>query len=422
MVYWDQPSDLRHSAFGIILTMRVLNTLKIAFRALRRNVLRSVLTTLGIIIGVAAVIATVSIGNGAKSQVEAQIASLGQNIITVFPGNFTAGGVRGGFGTASTLTLEDALGIRNEIAGALNVSPEMQDRAQILANGLNWNTRIQGEDINYLEIRTWPMGEGAMFTEADVRGATKVCVIGKTVADQLFQGMDPIGQTLRIRNLPFKILGILGTKGFNFFGQDQDDVIIIPYTSHLKRIARRPFLNSIVIQADTADHMARIQQDITDLLQQHRNGKEPDFTVRNQQELADAATATSKVMTVLLAIVAGISLVVGGIGIMNIMLVSVTERTREIGIRLAVGAHGRDVLLQFLTEAIVLSLMGGGIGIALGIGTSQLIPKFVGWPALVSPLSIVISFVISLLIGVFFGFYPARKAAQLDPIEALRYE
>ena len=402
--------------------MRILNTIKVALRALRRNILRSVLTALGIIIGVAAVIAMVSIGNGAKTQVEASIANLGQNIITVFPGNFTAGGVRGGFGTASTLTVEDALAIRNEIAGVANVSPEMRDRSQILANGLNWNTSIQGEDINYLEIRTWPIGEGSMFSDADVRSATKVCVIGKTVADQLFQGADPIGQTLRIRNLPFKILGVLSSKGFNYFGQDQDDVIIIPYTSHLKRIARRPNLNSIVIQADQADHMARIQQDVPDLLQQRRNGRDPDFTVRNQQELAEAATATTKTMTVLLAAIAGVSLVVGGIGIMNIMLVSVTERTREIGIRLAVGAHGRDVLLQFLIEAIILSLMGGGLGIALGVGSSQLISHLNGWPVLVSTDAILGAVGFSAAIGVFFGFYPARKAAQLDPIEALRYE
>ena len=402
--------------------MRFLNTIKVALRALRRNILRSVLTALGIIIGVAAVIAMVSSGNGAKSQVEASIASLGQNIITVFPGNFTAGGVRGGFGTASTLTIEDALAIRNEITGIANISPEMRDRAQILANGLNWNTSIQGEDITYLEIRTWPMAEGAMFTDADVRSATKVCVIGKTVADQLFQGTDPIGQTLRIRNLPFKILGTLSPKGFNYFGQDQDDVIIIPYTSHLKRIARRPNLNSIVIQADQADRMSRIQQDVTDLLQQRRSGREPDFTVRNQQELAEAATATTKTMTVLLAAIAGVSLVVGGIGIMNIMLVSVSERTREIGMRLAVGAHGRDVLLQFLTEAIILSLMGGGLGIAVGVGTSQLISHLNGWPVLVSTDAILGAVGFSAAIGVFFGFYPARKAAQLDPIEALRYE
>ena len=403
--------------------MRFFNIIKVALRALLRNLLRSILTALGIIIGVAAVIATVSIGNGAKAQVEASIASLGQNIITVFPGNFTAGGgVRGGFGSASSLTVDDAQAIRNEIAGVAAISPEIRDRSQVLANGLNWNTQIMGEDVSYLEIRIWPLVSGAMFSEIDVRSANKVCVIGKAVADQLFQGDDPVGQTLRIRNIPFKVLGILATKGYNYFGQNQDDVVIIPYTSHLKRIARRPNLNSIQIQAQSPDQMARIQQDVTDLLQQRRNGRDPDFTVRNQQELAEAATASSKVLRAVIAIVAGISLLVGGIGIMNIMLVSVTERTREIGIRLAVGAHGRDVLMQFLIEAIILSLLGGALGIALGIGCSQLIPKLVGWPVLVSTAAIVWSFAISAAIGVFFGFYPARKAAQLDPIEALRYE
>ena len=261
-----------------------------------------------------------------------------------------------------------------------------------------------------------------MFTEADVRGAAKVCVIGKTVATQLFQDGDPIGQTLRIRNIPFKVVGVLTPKGFNFFGQDQDDTLIIPYTSHLKRIARRPNLNSIVVQAQEADQMARIQQDITDLLQQRRNGRDPDFTVRNQQELAEAATATTKTMTVLLGAIAGVSLIVGGIGIMNIMLVSVTERTREIGIRLAVGAHGSDVLTQFLIEAIILSSMGGAIGVLLGVGSSQLISKLNGWPVLVSTTAIIGAVAFSAVIGIFFGFYPARKAAQLDPIEALRYE
>jgi putative ABC transport system permease protein len=402
--------------------MRFLNTITVALRALRRNLLRSVLTALGIIIGVAAVIAMVSIGNGAKSQVEGQIASLGQNIISVFPGNFTQGGVRGGFGSASTLTVDDAQAILKEVAGVANLSPDMRDRGQVLANGLNWNTNIQGEDVSYLEIRLWSIAAGTMFSEADVRSAAKVCVIGKTVAEQLFQGEDPIGQTLRIRNIPFKVVGLLAPKGFNFFGQDQDDVVLIPYTSHLKRIARRPFLNSITIQAQSPDQMARIQQDITDLLQQRRSGREPDFTVRNQQELAEAATATTKTMTVLLGAIAGVSLIVGGIGIMNIMLVSVTERTREIGIRLAVGAHGRDVLLQFLMEAIMLSVMGGMLGIALGIGSSQLISQLNSWPVLVSKTAVIGSFVFSAAIGVFFGFYPARKAAELDPIEALRYE
>ena len=402
--------------------MRFINVIKVALRALRRSAMRSVLTALGIIIGVAAVIAMVSIGNGAKSQVEASIASLGQNIISVFPGNFTSGGMRGGWGTASSLTVEDATAISEEIAGVVAVSPEMRDRNQVLANGLNWNSQIQGEDVSYLDIRLWSIAEGEMFNEGDVRGATKVCVIGKTVATQLFPDSDPIGQNLRIRNIPFKILGVLSAKGFNFFGQDQDDIVIIPYTSHLRRIARRPNLNSILIQAQTPEIMARVQQDITDLLQQRRNGREPDFTVRNQQEIAEAATATTKTMTVLLGAIAGVSLIVGGIGIMNIMLVSVTERTREIGIRLAVGAHGRDVLTQFLIEAIILSLMGGTLGVLLGVGSSQLISRLNGWPVLVSTSAIVGAVAFSAAIGVFFGFYPARKAAQLDPIEALRYE
>jgi len=402
--------------------MRFLNIIKVALRALRRSAMRSILTALGIIIGVAAVIAMVSIGNGAKSQVEASIASLGQNIISVFPGNFTTGGVRGGWGSASTLTVEDAQAISREIAGVVAVSPEITDRAQVLANGLNWNTLIRGEDITYLDIRIWSVTDGEMFSEADVRSATKVCVIGKTVANQLFPNMDPVGQTLRIRNIPFKILGVLASKGFNYFGQDQDDTLIIPYSSHLKRIARRPNLNSILIQAQSPEQMARIQQDVTDLLQQRRSGREPDFTVRNQQELAEAATATTKTMTVLLGAIAGVSLIVGGIGIMNIMLVSVTERTREIGIRLAVGAHGRDVLTQFLVEAIILSSMGGALGVVLGVGASQLVSKLNGWPVLVSTSAIVGAVAFSAAIGVFFGFYPARKAAQLDPIEALRYE
>ena len=402
--------------------MRFLNVIKIALRALRRSAMRSVLTALGIIIGVAAVIAMVSIGNGAKSQVEASIASLGQNIISVFPGSASSGGMHRGWGSASSLTVEEALTIRNEINGIVAVSPEMRDRQQILANGLNWNSSIIGEDVSYLDIRTWNIADGEMFTEADVLGATKVCVIGQTVVAKLFPDNDPISQSLRIRNLPFKIVGVLKAKGFNYFGSDQDDVVIVPYTSHIKRIARRATLNSILIQAHAPEQMARIQQDVTDFLQQRRNGREPDFTVRNQQELAEAATATTKTMTVLLGAIAGVSLIVGGIGIMNIMLVSVTERTREIGIRLAVGAHGRDVLTQFLIEAIILSSMGGALGVLLGIGASQLVSRLNGWPVLISPAAVIGAVAFSAAIGVFFGFYPARKAAQLDPIEALRYE
>ena len=402
--------------------MRFINVIKVALRALRRSAMRSILTALGIIIGVAAVIAMVSIGNGAKSQVEASIASLGQNIISVSPGSAKTGGMYGGWGSASSLTVDEALTIRREISGIVAVSPEMRDRQQVLANGLNWNSSVNGEDVTYLDIRLWTIAEGEMFTEGDVNSAAKVCVIGQTVVAKLFPDGDPVGRSLRIRNLPFKIIGVLKAKGFNYFGSDQDDVVIIPYTSHIKRIARRPNLNSIIIQAESPDQMTRIQQDVTDLLQQRRNGRDPDFTVRNQQELAEAATATTKTMTVLLGAIAGVSLIVGGIGIMNIMLVSVTERTREIGIRLAVGAHGRDVLTQFLVEAIILSVMGGTLGILLGVGSSQLISRLNGWPVLISTSAIFGAVAFSVAIGVFFGFYPARKAAQLDPIEALRYE
>ncbi len=402
--------------------MRLYNTIKIALRALRRSALRSVLTALGIIIGIAAVIAVVSIGNGAKNQVEQQIASLGQNVITVFPGSFTTGGSRGGSGSNSTLLPEEVNLIGNEIPGIVAVSGEVRDRNQVLANGLNWNTNINGEGVGYLSIRAWNITAGAMFSDSDVKGGAKVCVIGQTVVEQLFPDTDPVGQTIRIRNLPFKILGVLAPKGFSFFGSDQDDVVIVPYTSHMKRISRRQFLSSILIQADKPENMERIQTDVTALLTQRRSGREPDFTVRNQLELAQAATATATTMTFLLTVIAVISLFVGGIGIMNIMLVSVTERTREIGIRLAVGAHGRDVLLQFLIESIVLSVIGGALGVLLGVGVSQIIAKMNGWPVLLSTLWIVIAFGVSAIIGIIFGFFPAYKAAQLDPIEALRYE
>ena len=384
--------------------------------------MRSILTALGIIIGVGAVIAMVSIGNGAKSQVESQVASLGQNVVTVFSGNFTAGGARGGWGSAPTLTPEDAIAIAAEVPNIAGVSPEVRDRSQILGNGLNWNTQVLGTSPDYPDIRSWPVANGSIFTEQDVRSVAKVAVIGKTVAEQLYPGLDPVGQTLRIRNIPFKVVGVLSEKGFNLFGSDQDDIVIVPYTSHMKRLSRRTNINSILIRAASADAIPRVQQEINDLLAQRRSGREPDFTVRNQVEFAEAATATTKTMTVLLGAIAGVSLIVGGIGIMNIMLVSVTERTREIGIRLAVGAHGRDVLMQFLIEAIILSSLGGILGILIGIGSSQLISQLNGWPVLVSTTSVVVAFVFSATIGIFFGFYPAKKAAQLDPIDALRYE
>ena len=402
--------------------MRFGSIIKVALRALLRNTMRSILTALGIIIGVGAVIAMVSIGNGAKAQVEAQVASLGQNVITVFSGSMSSGGMRGGWGSAPTLTVEDAEAIEREVTGIVGVSPEVRDRNQVLANGLNWNTSDNGESPDYPEIRSWKIASGSMFSEQDVRSVAKVCVIGKTVADQLFANSDPVGQTLRIRNIPFKILGVLDAKGFNLFGQDQDDAVLVPYTSHMKRLSRRTNISSILIQAASADVIDKVQKDITEVLTQRRKGREPDFTVRNQVELAQTATATTQTMTLLLAAIASVSLLVGGIGIMNIMLVSVTERTREIGIRLAIGAHGSDVLMQFLIEATILSSLGGVIGILLGIGSSQLVSHLNGWPVLVSTASVVIAFVFSAAVGMFFGFYPARKAAQLDPIDALRYE
>jgi len=403
--------------------MRLTSTTVVAARALKRNTMRSILTALGIIIGVGAVIAMVSIGNGAKAQVEAQVASLGQNIITVFPGSTTTGGVRGGFGSTSTLTADDADAIAQEVPGIVAVSRSVRSREQVLANGQNWRPSIAGEDPEILDIRVWPLISGEMFTARDVASANKVCVVGQTVVDQLFDGEDPVGKTLRVGRIPVKILGVLSKKGFNYFGSDQDDTVILPYSTVMRRLGRpRTNISSITIQAASPELIASIKLEIESLLSQRRNGREPDFMVRDQLELAETATATSKTMTVLLGAIAGVSLLVGGIGIMNIMLVSVTERTREIGIRLAVGAHSNDVLLQFLFEAVLLSVLGGGLGVALGIGASEIVANTLNWPVLISMPAIVIALSVSAMIGIFFGFYPARKAAMLDPIDALRYE
>jgi putative ABC transport system permease protein len=402
--------------------MRLIATLRLALRALRRNKLRSMLTMLGIIIGVGSVIAAVSITTGATRQVEEKVANLGQNVVTVFSGSFTSGGMRGGWGGAPTLTTEDAQAIKNEMADVVAVSPEVRDRNQVLANGLNWNTMILGESPDYPQIRSWNIASGAMFTEQDVRSVAKVAVIGKTVADQLFPNEDPVGQTLRVRDIPFNIVGVLETKGFNLFGQDQDDTVIIPYTSHMKRISRRTFVNSILVQASTPETISKVQAEITNLLLQRRRGNEQDFTVRTQLEVAQMATATSKIMSVLLAAIASVSLIVGGIGIMNIMLVSVTERTREIGIRMAVGARGRDILVQFLIEAVTLSAIGGLIGIGLGISASKIVSSATGWPTLTPVAWVIIASISSAVVGIISGFYPAWKASKLDPIDALRYE
>jgi putative ABC transport system permease protein len=405
--------------------MKPLAIFLIALRALRRNKLRTILTMLGIIIGVGAVIAMVGIGNGAKAQVEAQIASLGQNVILVMSGNFSSSGVRSGWGGAGTLTLPDAEAIEREVPGVLAVSPESRDRQQIMANGLNWNTVILGESIDYLQIRDWPLEAGAMFTDQDVYSTAKVCIIGKTIANQLFPNEDVVGKSLRIRNIPFKVLGVLAPKGLSVMGTDQDDVVVTPYTTMMKRIDHHGNLGLIMVQSESPRVSSRVQRDIADLLRQRHRiapGRDDDFTIRGQQEIANVATANTRTMTVLLGAIAGVSLLVGGIGIMNIMLVSVTERTREIGIRMAVGARGRDILLQFLIEAVTLSVIGGVIGIGLGVGVSQLLAAKMNWPTLTSLTSIVVAFLFSAAVGIFFGFYPARKASRLDPIEALRYE
>ena len=404
---------------------RILATIKIAVRALRRNMLRTLLTMLGMIIGVGAVIAMVGIGNGAKAQIEAQIASMGQNVVLVWSGSMTRSGVHTGWGGAGTLTIDDAESIQREIPGVTVISPEIQSAAQIAAGNQNWSTRIMGESPEYFDIRRWPIIAGSSFTGQDVRSANKVAVIGKTIAEQLYPGEDPIGQIVRIRNVPFTIVGMLLPKGLSVQGQDQDDLIIIPYTSAMKRVQRVTTVRSINVQTASPVLLNPVQQQIIELLRQRHRitpGKDDDFTVRNQQEIAEMATAQSKTMTLLLGAIAAVSLVVGGIGIMNIMLVSVTERTREIGIRMAIGARGRDILLQFLTEAVTLGVIGGVIGVGASVGISHLLAANMHWPTLIPPEWVVYAFLFSAVVGIFFGFYPAHKASRLDPIYALRYE
>jgi putative ABC transport system permease protein len=402
--------------------MRFTNTFRVSLRALRRNTMRSILTALGIIIGVAAVITMVSIGNGAKAMVEAQVAALGQNLITVMPGSYSSGGMRSGFGFSTTLVPEDYEAIANDIEDIDGASPEVRDSQQVLANGLNWRTNVNGVGPDYPYVKNWPLTAGAMFSDQEVKSLAKVAVIGKVVAEQLFPNEDPVGQNIRIRNLPFRIIGVLGPKGVTPWGSDQDDIVLVPYSSHMRRISRRTSVSSIQIQASTPETIDKVKTAVEDLLTQRRRGREPDFIVRTQEELANTFTATNRTMTLLLACIASVSLIVGGIGIMNIMLVSVTERTREIGIRLAIGAHGKDVLTHVLIEAVLLSTMGGVMGVLVGVGASQLVAQYMGWPILVSSLSVIIAVGFSASVGVFFGFYPARKAAQLDPIDALRYE
>ncbi len=405
--------------------MIIIATIRMALRALRRNTLRTLLTMLGIIIGVASVIAMISIGNGARAQIEAQIASLGQNVILVMSGNISRGGFGMGFGSAGTLTKDDLEAMGKDVEGVSGLSPEVRGNAQVVFGNQNIQTSIIGVSPDYAAVRSWTFTSGENFTEQDVRSANKVALIGKTTATTLFGDGDAIGQIIRVKNAPFTIVGLLGPKGSSANGGDQDDVIMIPWTSAMKRITGGTTFRAFSVQAAESGKVPQLQSDLTDLLRQrHRiqEGRDDDFFIRTQQEITERATATSDTMTSLLGAIAGVSLLVGGIGVMNIMLVSVTERTREIGVRMAVGARGRDILLQFLIEALVLSLVGGAIGVALGIGTSQAISIWKGWTTLISTTSIFLAFSSSAAIGIFFGFYPAKKASQLDPIEALRFD
>ncbi len=407
------------------LFLRPLLTALIALRSLRRNKLRSILTALGIIIGVASVVAMVAVGNGAQERIEGQVAALGQNLLLIFAGNRKSGGVNSGMGTASALTLADARALSTEIVDIVATSPEISTTVQAIANGRNWSTTVAGESPDYLKIRDWQLSSGTMFTDREVRGSSRVAIIGTKTAHELFGPLDPMGQTVRVQNMPFTIIGVLASKGAGMGGQNQDDRLIIPYTTVMKRLTGDKYLRMINIQVVSADRMEAAQQQIINLLRQrHRltEGKDNDFNILNQKEIADTVGTISSVITLMLGAIAGMSLLVGGIGIMNIMLVSVTERTREIGIRVAVGAQAADILTQFLIEAITLSLLGGTIGVLTGIGLSRLVGLFADFQAVVSPGSVILAFSVSFGIGVFFGFYPARKAAKLDPIDALRYE
>jgi putative ABC transport system permease protein len=405
--------------------MKMTNVLLSAFRALLRNKMRSFLTMLGIIIGVAAVIAMLAIGQGAEYSVEQQISALGTNVLIVLPGSQQTAGVRIGAGSVTTLTEDDAAAIQRECPAVALLSPGTRSAGQAIAGNLNWATSIEGTGSDYLEIRQWKIAYGDFYTDQDIKSDAKVCVLGKTVADNLFPDISPVDQNIRIRNVPFKVIGVLEKKGQNAMGQDQDDIILAPYTTVAKRLSWFPYIRQILISAASKADIPVAQQQIAEILRmRHRlSPYDPDdFTIRNQADLANAANATTDVLTVLLASIASVSLLVGGIGIMNIMLVSVTERTREIGIRMSVGARGRDILTQFLIEALVLSLLGGIAGMLLGVIGSSIVSSMAKWPTFVTAFSIVLSFGFSIAVGVFFGFYPARKAALLNPIDALRYD
>jgi putative ABC transport system permease protein len=407
---------------------RLLSSLLIALRALMVNKMRSILTMLGIIIGVGAVIAMVAVGSGAKTRLQEQIASMGSNLLVVMSGSSTSGGFRGGMGTVPTLTVDDGKAIQNEIAAVKYTAPSVTGVAQIVFGNQNWSTIVNGTTPEIFDIRDWPFSSGGTFTQQDVEGATKVCVLGRTVAENLFGGIDPIGQIIRIKIVPFTVVGVLAPKGQSTWGQDQDDIIFVPLKTAQKKLFGTQFqgmVRSISVQANGPEVMKEAESQITDLLRQRHRlqpAQDNDFSVRNLAEVMSSAEQQASTMSILLGAIASISLIVGGIGIMNIMLVSVTERTREIGIRIAVGAKGRDILLQFLIESLVLSLMGGIIGIGTGVSGTLILASFTKWPTLFSVEAILLAFIFSAAVGVFFGFYPARKASLLNPIEALRYE
>jgi len=406
--------------------MSVFMIFRIAFKALGRNKMRTALTMLGMIIGVAAVITMVALGTGAQTSIESQIQSAGTNMIMVSAGNFSQGGVRQGQGNASTLIPDDAAAI-SRVQGVQYVAAQSNTRGQLVAGNQNWNSQVQGTDVDLPLIRSWPVTLGAFFTAQDVATASKVAVLGSVVREQLFPMADvsPVGQVIRISHQPFTVVGVMASKGQSGMGQDQDDQVYVPYTTVMKKLRGVTFIQQVTVSATSATDTTATADRIAAVLRtRHKiqTGDPDDFMVRTMEEMANVRKEATQTMTALLASIAGVSLLVGGIGIMNIMLVSVTERTREIGLRMAIGARGRDVLLQFLVEAVVLSLFGGSIGIALGFALSQGVTFWMQWPTAVSANAVAVAFGFAALTGVFFGFYPARKAAALDPIDALRFE
>ncbi len=406
--------------------MRILNLLKIAYRSLSKNKLRVLLTMLGIIIGVASVIAMLAIGQGSKQNIQTSMASLGINSVMIFPGSVNSGGVRGGAGTYSTLTQKDADAIAAKCEYVTDVTPVVSKSSQVIAGNQNWHTNVAGGLNQYFTIRNLTVAVGNTFSTTDEHTAAKVCVIGQTVSTNLFGAeTNPVGKFIRINSIPFKVIGLLAVKGQNSFGQDQDDIIVAPFSTVMKRMLSTMYLNAILASATSEKDIQKAEAQISSIMRiQHKltPADQDDFTVRSQADIANTFESISNVMTILLACIAGISLMVGGIGIMNIMLVSVTERTREIGIRMAVGAKSIDILFQFITESIFISVLGGLIGILLGIFIALLVGRFGGWPVVITPTSIILSFAFSSAVGIFFGWYPARKAANLNPIDALRYE